>query len=151
MHFSPTVALILGILGGVAEIVQEVAITMSAQAHSIIAFGIVVLLSFGVVPLSAEALRRLIPAHVAAILTAAAGILAAAQQTFGVSGTVHSIILFVLALFAAVGIVPAVLKPPAVKQALVSSGKVAASVISSFAVLAFAALTLLLMLALVVV
>jgi hypothetical protein len=133
MHLPPYVALILGIIGGALEIVQEVAITTSAQTHSIIAFAIVVILAFGVVPLSKETLARLIPAHIAAILTAGVGILAAASQTFNISGVAHSIILFVLALLAAVGIVPSIIEPEAGKRALVAAGRVPASVISTMA------------------
>jgi hypothetical protein len=123
MHLSAKVVLIVGIIGGALEIVQETAITMSSQAHSIIAFAIIVALAFGVVPLGHEALARMIPAHVAAILTAAVGILAAIQQTFGVTGLVHSIILFVLSIAAAVGIVPAVLTPVEVRTQLKLAGK----------------------------
>lgn len=108
MHLPAPVALALAILGGALEIVQEVVITMSAQAHAIVAFSIIVILAFGIVPLSAAALRRLIPTPVAAALTTAAGILAAIQQTFGVSPVVHSIILFALGILASLGIVPAI-------------------------------------------
>lgn len=109
MHLPAPVVLVLGIIGGILEIVQRLAITMSTQAHTIVGFVIIVILAVGVIPLGAEALRRLIPNSVAAVLTSIAGIIAAVVHTFGVSNVIAGIIYFVLAFLAAIGIVPAAL------------------------------------------
>lgn len=124
MHLPPSVALALGVLGGVLEIVQRLAITMSAEAHTIVGFVIIVILAFGVVPLSAEALHRLIPASVAAALTTLAGILAAVVHTFGLSNVLAGIVYLVIGLLASVGIVPAVLPPLEARAQLRLRGKV---------------------------
>jgi hypothetical protein len=108
VKLPPVIVLILGVIGGGLQLIQEYAISMSAQAHSIVAFAIMVVIAMGVVPLSPAALRLLIPAQVAAVLTSVAGILVAVQQTFGVSHFVHGLILVVLSIIGALGIVPAI-------------------------------------------
>ena len=107
MHLPTPVVLVLGIIGGVLEIVQRLAISMSSEAHTIVGFVIIVILAVGVVPLGAEALRRLIPTAVAAVLACAAAILAAVLHTFGIPAGVEGVLYFLLAFLAALGIVPA--------------------------------------------
>lgn len=107
MKLSNPVAYILAIVAGAAEIIQQYAIPASSTTHSVISFALLVIVGLGVVPLSTSALRRLIPLHVAAALTAGAGVLQVLQQVnLNVSPTVHSIIALGLVLLAAVGIVP---------------------------------------------
>jgi hypothetical protein len=108
MHLPAPLVVFLGILGGILEIVQQTVISMSATDHAIVAFALIVLLAIGVVPLGASALARLIPPHVAAALTAATGILVALQQQLAISTEWHDLISILLALLAAVGIVPSI-------------------------------------------
>jgi hypothetical protein len=109
LKLPASVVLVLGVLGGGLELVQQYAISLSASVHTYIGFGILVILAFGVVPLGASALARLIPGWLAAILTAAVGILQAVQQTFNISNGLHGVITVFIAIVAALGIVPTVI------------------------------------------
>lgn len=97
----------LAIAAGALQIIQQYAIPMSGSAHTVVAFGLFVLLSIGVVPLSSEALGKLIPLHVAAVLTVGVAVLQAVQQlTLNISSPLHSIISVALLMLAALGITP---------------------------------------------
>lgn len=107
------VAVGLAVLGGVLQIVQQYAITMSASAHTLIGFALFVLVGVGIVPYTAGKIKTLIPVHLAALLTALAGLLYGVQQlALPVSPVVHSIIMLVLMVLAAIGIRPAVVGIP---------------------------------------
>lgn len=113
MKLPVSVVVGLAVLAGALQIVQQYAITMSASAHTLIAFSLFVIVGVGVVPYTAGKIKSLIPLHVAALLTAAAGILAGVQQlALPVSPVVHSIIGLALLVLAAVGIRPTLVSLP---------------------------------------
>lgn len=106
-------AVALAVIAGVLQIIQQYAITMSASAHTLIAFSLFVIVGVGIVPYTAGKIKSLIPLHVAALLTAAAGVLAGVQQlALPVSPLVHSILALVLLVLAAVGIRPTLISLP---------------------------------------
>lgn len=107
MKLPASIVAVLTVVAGVLEVVQQYAIPMSSSAHTIVAFVLFIMLGIGVVPKGANALGRLIPLHIAAILTSVAGVLATVQQlALNVPPAVHSILAIALLILAAIGIVP---------------------------------------------
>lgn len=108
MKLPPTVVFVVGIVAGILEIVNRVVLSASSTSHAVIGLVLMFIVGLGLVPLTGEQLGKLIPLHVAVVLTSAAGVLQVLQQeNLGGGSVLHSIIGVVLLVLAAVGIAPA--------------------------------------------
>lgn len=110
MKLPKSVVFALAIAAGALQVIQQYAIPMSSSAHTVVAFSLIILLSIGVIPLSAQALGKLVPLHVAAGLGVAVAVLQAVQQlTLNISSPLHSVVSVGLMILAALGIAPGVI------------------------------------------
>lgn len=111
LNIPTGITVILGLIGGVLEYLNQASFGLQAPWAQVITFGLYVLAVIGVSPLVHSAFRNalhLTPAE-ATVITSLAALLAAAITTFGLSGEVKGILEGVLAFLAFVGFGPAVL------------------------------------------
>jgi hypothetical protein len=110
---SKGAALALGVVLAVLEVVQQSFISASGGVHDAISLAVVIIAGVGVAPLAPSAIKRLVPVHVAAYLTAAVGILDVVQRTqLDMTKGVHGLIGGTLVLLAAVGFAPVTVDHP---------------------------------------
>lgn len=114
---NKTEALIAGVVLAVLEAVQIAFIHLPGGVHDAISLAVIVIAGLGVAPLAPSAIKRLIPIHIAAWLTASAGILEVVQRTqFGIGETLHAILGAVIVLLATIGITPVTASHPPAAQ-----------------------------------
>ena len=114
-------AIVLGLLTGAAQVINEVVLEASSQWHAYITIMLVFFAGIGISPLVGEKFRAALhlPPWAAYLISAALAALVLALSTTSITGVAHSIIAFVITVAAALGFAPAstVMVPPVPKAA----------------------------------